>query len=172
MGLREIVDQMGKALAAPSDGGFRHTGGLLGEEKAAVRERMQAKTAPEIAMIIKKLKVDQEITPQDIDLIRLWIVGDAHGYVDAENDYQHWLTEYGRLREVLEGFADRDLGVEELVRVQGLLEDTVRVSFDIANYLEKKERIENFDQTTRDPAQINKQVLAALLSRKLESGES
>lgn len=169
MALRDIVDSMEQALRARSDGAFRQTGGLLGEEKNVLREQLQAQTAPEIAAIIRKLRAEQDLTADELALVRLWIVGDAEGYVAAENDFAHWLDEYARLRAVLDGYAGRDLDARDLVAVQGVLEDAVRVSFDIANFLEKKERIENFDATTSDPARINRPVLAALLSRKLES---
>lgn len=169
MALRDIVDGMEQALRVRSDGAFRQAGGLLGEEKSALREQIQAQTGPEVAAIIRKLRAEQDLTAAELALVRLWVIGDAEGYVAAENDFGHWLEEYARLRDVLAGYAGRDLGAHDLVAVQGLLEDAVRVSFDIANFLEKKERIENFEATTRDPTRINRSVLAALLSRKLES---
>jgi len=172
MGLREVVEAMGQALGTPNDGRFHQTGGLLGEEKARVRELLQMKTAPQVATVINKLKFDQPITREDVDLIRVWVVGDAEGYIEMENSFESWVTEYARLREALGRYVDHECSVPELLQLQGLIEDTVRVSFDIANYLEKKERIENFDQTTRDLDKLNRPVLAAVLSRKLESDES
>jgi hypothetical protein len=172
MALSEIIESMAQALQAKADGGFRQAGRLLGDEKAVLREQLQAQTAPEIAAVIRKLRAEQDISQEEIDLVRLWIVGDAAGYLQAENDFQHWLDEFARLRESLTGYLDRNLDSGEIVILQGILEDAVRVSFDIANYLEKKERVENFDATTRDPGRINKAVLATLLSRKLESGDS
>ncbi len=172
MSLRDVVDAMARALESPTDGAFRQVGSLLADAKAAVREALQGRTAPQVAAIIKKLKADQEITSQDIALIRLWVVGDAEGYVEAENDFQNWLQEYARLREAFGRYADGEWSTDDMVRLQGLIEDSVRVSFDLANYLEKKERVENFDQTTRDPKSINKEVLAALLSRKLQSDKA
>jgi hypothetical protein len=172
MALSEIVESMAQALQAKADGAFRQAGRLLSEEKTALREQLQAQTAPAIAAVIRKLRAEQDISPAEIDLVRLWIIGDAEGYLSAENDFQHWLDEFARLRESLSRYLGRDLASDEIVALQGILEDAVRVSFDIANYLEKKERVENFDQTTRDPSRINKSVLATLLSRKLESDDS
>lgn len=172
MALNEIVESMAQALRVNGEGAFRQTGRLLGEEKAVLREQLQAQTAPAIAAVIRKLRADQDISQDEIDLVRLWIVGDAEGYLQAENDFQNWLDEYARLYESIAGYIGRDLASGEIIMLQGILEDAVRVSFDIANYLEKKERVENFDQTTSDPGRINKAVLATLLSRKLESDDT
>lgn len=166
---RDMIEAMASARKVMSDAAFRHAGGMINDERNATRERMQMQTAPEIAAIIKKLRAEQDVTPEDLALIRLWVIGDAESYLRAEADFARWLEEHARLTDVLAGFAGRDCSVAELLEVQGVLEDAARVSLDIANYLEKKERVANFEATMADPARINKPVLASVLSRKLES---
>jgi hypothetical protein len=59
-----------------------------------------------------------------------------------------------------------------LLELKGILEDAVRVAHDIANYLEKQERVERFDAITSDQAswtREDRQRLAGLLLGKLES---
>lgn len=172
MNLQHVVDSMASARMALNDSAFRQAGGTINEQRMAAREQMQMKTAPQIAAIIKRLRADQDISPVELDVIRAWVIGDAEGYLHAENDFQHWLAEFRRLQGVLEEYVGRDCSVAELLEVQGILEDAQRVSLDIANYLEKRERVTNFESILADPAKINKPILADVLTRKLESDHS
>lgn len=165
-----VLNAMDNARRALSDTAFRQTSSLLGEEKARLRELIQMKTAPEISAVIRKLRAEQEISADDLALVRLWVIGDAEGYLQMENNLQRWLEEFDAARASLERLGT-PTNVAAMVKCQGLLEEANRLAVDIANLLEKKERIANFEQSTRDPANLNRGVLAAVLSRKLESDQ-
>jgi len=170
MKLTEIVAKMASARQVLSDAAFRQAGGLIKEHKDEVREQIQMRTAPQIAAIISKLHADEDITAQDIALIRVWIVGDAESYLNVENDFENWLAEHDRLREILARFTEKsEVEFAELLEIQGVLEDAARVSLEIANYLEMRERVMHFDQIVREPERINKAILATILTRKLEN---
>lgn len=172
MTTEEILALMDRARRAETDNGFRQSCSALGDEKNRLREQIQMLTAPEIASIIKKLRHEEDITTADLEFVRLWVIGDAEGYLQMENNLQRWLEEYDAVKARLARHTAASNSVADLVNVMGLLEEAIRLGADIANLLEKKERVANFEQSTRDPASLNKAVLAALLSRKLESDQS
>ena len=136
-----------------------------------LREQMQAETSEKISIIINNLKSDGEITESDLMLIRLWIVGDAASYVQMENDYQNWLDELNRLFGVIEELKGQDLSLENMYKLQGTARDANRVIGDIVFFKQQQERINKFENASKNLNSGNKLVLAKILKQKLESGE-
>lgn len=166
----EVAKEMGHARRKMTDGAFQQAGSVLSLAKNSIREEIQTKTSATIKRIIKQLQSDERIAPQDISLIKAWIIGDAIGYTNTENDFEDWISEYKRLQHSLADYENKDCSSEELLTLLGLLEDATRITYDIANFLEKKERIQQFDTATRDGLDKNERdILAQTLIRKLHS---
>jgi len=136
-----------------------------------LREQMQAETSEKISMIINELKSDGEITDSDLMLIRLWIVGDAASYVQMENDYQKWLEELNRLFGVIEELKLQDLSLENMYKLQGTARDAIRVIGDIVFFKQQQERINKFENASKNLNSENKLVIAKILKKQLESEE-
>lgn len=136
-----------------------------------LREQMQAETSEKISMIIKNLKSDEEMTESDLMLIRLWVVGDAASYVQMENDYQKWLEELNRLLGVIEELKGQDLSLENMYKLQGTARDAIRVIGDIVFFIQQQDRINKFENASKNLNSGNKLVLAKILKQKLESEE-
>jgi hypothetical protein len=136
-----------------------------------LREQMQAETSEKISMIINNLKSDEEMTESDLMLIRLWVVGDAASYVQMENDYQKWLEEVNRLLGVIEELKGQDLSLENMYKLQGTARDAIRVIGDIVFFKQQQERINKFENASKNLNSGNKLVLAKILKQKLESEE-
>jgi hypothetical protein len=136
-----------------------------------LREQMQAETSEKISMIINNLKSDEEMTESDLMLIRLWVVGDAASYVQMENDYQKWLEELNRLFGVIEELKGQDLSLENMYKLQGTARDAIRVIGDIVFFKQQQERINKFENASKNLNSGNKLVLAKILKQKLESEE-
>jgi hypothetical protein len=136
-----------------------------------LREQMQAETSEKISMIINNLKSDGEITESDLMLIRLWIVGDAASYVQMENDYQKWLEELNRLFGVIAELKGQELSLENMYKLQGTARDAIRVIGDIVFFKQQQERINKFENASKNLNPANKLALAKILNQKLESEE-
>jgi len=136
-----------------------------------LREQMQAETSEKISMIINNLKSDEEMTESDLMLIRLWIVGDAASYVQMENDYLKWLEELNRLLGVIEELKGQDLSLENMYKLQGTARDAIRVIGDIVFFKQQQDRINKFENASKNLNSGNKLVLAKILKQKLESEE-
>ncbi len=109
MQISGITDAMRGALNSMQEGAFQKAGYLLNKNKDEVREEIQRQTAGSIEKVIAKLRDNKPISPQDKDLIKLWILGDAESYTMMENNFQDWINEYKRLLGVLESM-ERDSG--------------------------------------------------------------
>jgi hypothetical protein len=162
---------MGDAQSGLTSEVFMRSHGLLSDGRQGVRERIQEITAQRMRTIVNKLEGPDSLSGEDIACVKLWIVGDAESYTLMENNFQGWLNEFERLRGVLAAYANKNLSPEDLAKLQGILEDALRVSADIANFLEKKERIKKFNEAIQDSASLDREILKHILESKLKSSQ-
>ena len=160
---------MGRAQESMSSEDFLRATVILSENKDSIRERVQEITSKEIKNIIDKLESNKPLSTEDMQCMGLWIVGDAESYTELENNFRDWLDEFKRLGIVLEQCENRELSLNELFKLQGTLEDTIRVAADIGNFLEKKERIKKFQEATKNIANLDKEIIITILTEKLKS---
>jgi hypothetical protein len=138
----------------------------LGDE---LREQIQAATAAQVAPIISLLKADGPIEAKDLELIRLWLVGDAEYYVKTENDFPAWLAELDRLLGVLRQLRSEAVTPPTMARMEATVQDARRVAGDIAFFQVQQERVRSFQTATSQLDREDKQTLAQLLELKLGS---
>lgn len=172
MELSNVTSSMSSARAAMSYDAFERSALALGARRNEVREAFQAGTATHLRVIMERIASGQPLSDEDVATIRQWIVGDADSYLRHESDLEGWTEEYARLEGVLAGYEGRPLTEGDLLELKGILEDAVRVAHDIANLLEKRERVQRFDGMIRDRdswSREDRQRLAGLLKGKLES---
>ena len=134
-----------------------------------LREQFQSDTSPQIETIIQKLESDVEIDDSDLVLIRLWVVGDAQAYVEMENDYKGWLSELNRLFSVIENKKSEESNLDNMYKLSGTVRDASRVIGDIIFFKRQQERLENFENASKNLNPENKVTLANILKRKLQS---
>jgi hypothetical protein len=169
----DVTKTMANATEAMSEGAFQQAGSLLSQAKNSVREEAQKKSSPEIKKILKKLQTNEQISAGEVALIKAWIVGDAAEYTKMENNFQDWMSEYERLQKSIAGYENKDCSFEELLTLHGILEDATRISYDIANFLENKERIRKFESAVGDGIdEHERDVLVNILIGKLQSPEA
>jgi len=168
-----VTQAMANARRVMTDGAFQQAAGLVSDAKNAVREEMQEKTSSKIETIIESLQSGGPITTEEVALMKAWIVGDAKGYTEMENNFHDWLSEYDRLEESLAGYEGKNCSTEDLSQLHGILEDATRISYDIATFLEKQDRMKRFDSAVADGLDEDERaILARALSEKLRSPNS
>lgn len=98
-------------------------------------------------------------------------MGDAEYYLKLENNFNDWLLELKRIIGEINKMRDLEPNIENASHLRALLEDGKRVIFDIAFFLEKKERIRNFEEATLEIDREERDLLMKLLRSKLVSRE-
>ena len=174
MQLQPVTPSMSEAHRAMSSEAFQRSAATLTRARTGIRESLQALTSPEILTVLERLRSGAVPSREDLDTVWLWIVGDAESYVRQENNFDDWVAEFDRLQGVLARFEGRECTEIELLELQGILEDAVRVGHDIAHYLEKRERIERFDQAVREKTEWtreDREFLVRILTGKLERSD-
>ena len=167
-----VTEVMANAIATLSEGAFQQAGSALSDAQNVVREEAQKRSSAVIGNILNKLQYGKNISADEIELIKSWIVGDATGYTKMENDFQEWISEYDRLRDSLAKYESRECSAEELFELHGVLEDATRITYDITNFIEKKDRIEKFELAVGDGLDSGERdILVNALTSKLHSPE-
>lgn len=167
--IKDLSKTMQDAQEIMSSEAFIRLGGILTDNKSAVREKIQADTSGVITTIIGKLEAEKALSSEDLKTLRLWIIGDAESYTRMENNFSDWLKEFKRLASVLKDYEGKEPSPDDLVKLHGILEDAARVAYDISNFLEKKQRIAKFEQATQNPASLDSETLSRVLKAKLAS---
>jgi len=134
-----------------------------------LREQMQAATVEQITPLISVLEADGPVGAKELELIRLWLVGDAEYYVKTENDLSAWVAELDRLLGVLRQLRSEAVTPTTMARMEATVREALRVASDIAFYRQEEERVRSFQNATNQLTRDDKQTLARLLARKLSS---
>jgi hypothetical protein len=167
--LKGMSQVMQQALTGNKSEQFGYAATELVKSKDKIREAIEQATAGTIVALIAKLEKNQPLTEDEKQVVRLWVVGDAEGYLKMENSFKDWMEEYRRLMEAVAGYEGKAGSVQELVEVHGLLEDAIKIADAIAHYLDDKERVTRFnDAMTNLNAQDNK-FIAGILKSMLTS---
>jgi len=169
--LNEVISNKKNVDDSTEEGYYNQVTAPLVALQDHLREQMQSETSEQISIIINKLESDEEIADSDLMLIRLWLVGDATSYVQMENDYQGWLKELNRLFGVLEQLKAQELSLENMYKLSGTARDAIRVMGDIIFFKQQKERINKFENASKNLNSENKLVLAKILKQKVESDQ-
>ena len=174
MRYRDIVDAIVASLVRAremSDASlYMELENTLGSVDADLRESVQAVTRKAMWKIIVKLRGSDEISEQELELIRIWVVGEADAYVHAENNYGDWLEEFDRLKGKIERLREAPVEVEGMEKLRGLLTDARGVARSVANFLNYRERAEHFEQTvSRGLDAVDRSTLADILARSYNS---
>jgi hypothetical protein len=141
---RVVTDQLDRVIAAQpvdpniDEGRLNALSGTLATLDIELREQIQAATAAQVAPLITALQADGPVEPADLELIRLWLVGDAEYYLKMENDFPAWVSELNRLIGVLRDLRAEAVTPTTMARVEATVRDALRVSADIVFYRQRR----------------------------------
>ena len=136
---------------------------------AALREGTQKATLQPIKIIISKLEKNTPLTPDDLQFIRLWLVGDAEAYSSRENDFENWMTELGRLITAIAQTAAQASDVRANMTIQGTVTDALGVIPNMQKFLEALDRVKRFERSTKTLDGPTMTAIKNLLEGKIKS---
>ena len=167
--LEGMSQAMKQAQADNTSESYGYVAAQLVQSKNGIRQAIEQATADAVAAIIGKLENHQPLTEAEKQTVKLWVVGDAEGYLKMENNFQDWLKEYRRLLEVIADWEGKTGSVQELVEVHGVLEDAIKVAEAVSHYLEDRERVTRCETVLRNLNAEDNQFIAGMLKSMLES---
>ncbi len=169
-----LIEQgVAEAQRAGQAGSYAKLGGLLTEFESRVQQRMRDITKLDVDAILVKLRTDLPLTPQELQVIKLWLVGDAEYYTKkVADEVAGWMTELGRVTTQINALRQQQPAAETASHLQALLRDAIRISWNIHYYLEQQERIGAFEQGTRQLGREERNILIDILSRRIPPPKS
>ncbi len=172
--VKDNIDQVFEQAKSSSDPNiYLRLGNFLEDLKSNLRERLQENTKSEIQNILRKLEAGENLLSGDIDLLRLWVVGEAQTYVETENNFDDWVRDLGRVVAEIKAVPDGSLNLQKILQLKGLAHDGRRSVADIMNYLEKKERVRLFEESIGDLKDSEKRAhLIGILKYKMISPDN
>ena len=169
--LKGMSQAMKQAQADNTSESYGYIATELVKSKNDIRKAIEQVTAGEVAAIIGKLENNQPLNQAEKEMVKLWVVGDAEGYVKMENNFQDWLQEYRRLMDKIADWEGKTGSIRELVEVHGVIEDAVKVADDVAHYLEDRERVARCEAALSNLNAEDNKFIAGLLKSLLTSPE-
>ena len=167
--LKGMSQAMKQAQADNTSESYGYVATELVQSKNAIRQAIEQATAGDVAAIIGKLENNQPLNDAEKQTVKLWVVGDAEGYVKMENSFQDWLQEYRRLVDVIAAWEGKTGSVQELVEVHGVLEDAIKVADAVAHYLEERERVARCETALGSLNAEDNKFIAGMLKSMLAS---
>jgi hypothetical protein len=169
--LKGMSQVMKQAEAGNRADQYAYAATELVKAKNKVREAIEQATFSAVQAIITKLENNQPLTEAEKQTVRLWVVGDAEGYVKMENNFPDWLAEYRRLVDAIAEYEGKPGSVPALVEVHGVLEDAIKVADALAHYLDDKERVARFENAITHLNAEDGKFIAGILKSMLASPE-
>lgn len=140
-----------------------------------IRETFQENLRKKAKDIISKLKWNKPLSPEDMQIIEKWVVGDAEYYTEIENNYNDWVEECKRLHHLLGLYTSSDTGDDEvrLLKLSALLTDLKYTLDDVIRYTAARDRVERFRQSmgSGELDKKTKKWLAGMIKEQLASSE-
>jgi len=167
--LKGVSQAMKQAQADNTSESYGYVATQLVQSKNGIRQALEQATAETIAAIIGKLENNQPLTDAEKQTVKLWVVGDAEGYVKMENSFQDWLEEYRRLLDIIADWEGKTGSVQELVEVHGVLEDAIKVADAVPHFLEDRERVARFENAMSNLNAEDNKFIAGMLKSMLAS---
>jgi hypothetical protein len=167
--LKGMSQAMKQAQAGNTSESYGYAATQLVQSKNAIRQAIEQATAEAVAAIIGKLENNQPLNEAEKQTVKLWVVGDAEGYMKMENNFQDWLREYRRLLDVITAWENKTGSVQELVEVHGVLEDAIKVADAVAHFLEDRERVARCETALNNLNAEDNKFIAGMLKSMLAS---
>jgi hypothetical protein len=167
--LKGMSRAMNQAQADNTSESYGYVATQLVQSKNSIRQAIEQATAEAVAAIIGKLENNQPLNEAEKQTVKLWVVGDAEGYMKMENNFQDWLKEYRRLLDAIAAWETKTGSVQELVEVHGVLEDAIKVADAVAHLLEDRERVARCETALNNLNAEDNKFIAGMLKSMLAS---
>ena len=171
--IKILTDNLEKGLQTKDVEALEAAKAPIDEIQGHVRESIQASLRLPVEDLVKKLRHDKDLTPEDLRIIEKWVVGDAQHYVEIENNFKDWIAECERLGNHLGTFNDPKFKEDQiqLFKLNAFLTDLKFTLSDVIRYLEAQDRVNRFKNFVESGniTKEDKKWLADLIGRQLVS---
>jgi hypothetical protein len=168
----EIAGKMSEALntatqcsSAETVENYSHLAAQLQElDSLAARSLRSHVTAQPL---LAKLQQGASLTPDELQTLRLLIVGDADQYLKYDDDFEDAKNELKKILDEIRTLASPDSNLDSLMHLRVLCREASSALGPVMHYLEQKERVHNFEEHTRGPLSADAARILAGIVRNM-----
>ena len=170
---RHIDETLGVVQRCTTSGrvaDFEELDRLIRDLSSSSRQAFQVRLKGEYGYIVDKLEMGQSLTSEEYEVLEMLIVGEAKYYLKNEHDFENWIGELNRLVSEIELLNRIDLVSNEyLMRLGALCTVARNLLPGIIFYLRERERVQRFEESTREINESTGKFLASIIKDMLES---
>ncbi len=146
---------------------FRELVELFEGCESYLREYFQEATKPRMVEVVERLRSGGDLSGEQLEILRQWIIGDTVNYVRSEKHFVGWMGEFHTvMAELSRAVNDAETTMETVSRARGLLMDGARLLPNIVFFLEQKERLVAFERAVSgDLDEQNRLLLLELIAK-------
>ncbi len=139
----------------------------VGDLEEGAREVFQSQV--NVAALLPKLKERKPLSPEDMKILEMLIVGDAEYYLKYETEVDHWKNELQRVLGEIGKLQTSALGVDDVMHLRALCREAREALADLVFYFDAKERTGKFHTATQGPIdaegyRVLDEIVTAMLS--------
>lgn len=123
----------------------------------------------EVRGIIGKLDSDEPLNADELEFIKMWLVGDAGFRVEIDQTLSEWLDKLNVLMERIRSISADKHDYAAACNLRVLTLDAIRLIRDIEFFIKQEERIRKFTDAAQALPPEEKNVLIQLLEGKMFS---
>jgi len=146
--VKETLDLSARCFEAENSDGYQVLGEQLEELSTLTQDTLREHE--DCRAILKKLDGRQPLTPDELNTVKLRMVGDAEYYLKFDDDFDRSKSELKRILEEISKLQASDMDLEGMMHLEVLCREACSVAKPAAFYLEQKDRVRKFEDATRD----------------------
>ena len=162
--IKEALDLSAQCFEAEKSEGYEVLSEKLEELEAAARVTFQAHE--DYKSLLTKLDKGTPLSPDELNTLKLLIVGDADYYLKYDEDFDRSKSELKTILDEIRGLQSAELDVDGLMHLRVLCREAASVLIPTSYYLEQKERVQKFQEATRDPIDRESGKMLAHITRE------
>ncbi len=148
---------------------YSHLSAVLQDLDVLLQDRMQKLSYENIAQVIRKLKDERDLSPEDIEQVEHWVIGDPAAFNQIESKFLVWQNELKRLIALINQHQKDEPDVSEIMTLRSMIKETLKVLAEIALFRQNQERVQNFQKSINKLNFDERDVLVRLLEKKIKS---
>ena len=154
-GPQDVAAQAEDALAAASRCVTEETTGNYEalqqklQDLAALAQRSCEANA-DYRTLVGKLRAGTALSPDEMTTLRLLLVGDADYYLKYDEEFDRCKSELAKIVGEIDRLRQLDLSCDGLMHLSVLCREAASLLLPTAHYLEARERVRKFEESTRN----------------------
>ncbi len=172
--LKMLTQQLNETIQSLHADAIQTVSLPLDDIKANIQKTIDNKLKNHIFGLVKKLRTDEALSDQELQIIEKWMIGDAEFYTRIENNLIDWIGECNRLVEILSHYADNtelENDENQLFALGALLTDLKFTLSDVIRYTQAMNQVDYF-KSILTGVPLNKEsrlTIASMIEQKLSA---